>query len=176
MPFVELTPPESAPAELKVIYDDMQRAMGLVPQFFQVMGRKPDLIRAMQGVGGSIMGDGALPKAVKEQMAVVVSGINTSSYCVALHLEMLRGLGIEKNLGRKLATNYPAAQVEEKVKVLFRLADQLTKNPESFGEADVDEVLKAGWSREAVLEAVLAASLFNFYNRISIGLGLVPDF
>ena len=176
MPFVEIIPPESAPDELKVIYDDMQKVMGLVPQFFQALGSKPNLIRAIQGLGGSIMPDGALPKTVKEQMAVVVSGINTSSYCVALHLEMLRGMGIEKKLGMKLATNYPAAQVEEKVKVLFRLADKLTKNPESYGEADVDEVLKAGWTREAVLEAVLAASLFNFYNRISIGLGLLPDY
>jgi AhpD family alkylhydroperoxidase len=46
---------------------------------------------------------------VKEQLAIVVSGLNVSSYCLLAHLEILCRLGIDKAIGPKLALNYPCA-------------------------------------------------------------------
>ncbi|MBI3404194.1 MAG: peroxidase-related enzyme [Acidobacteria bacterium] len=176
MPFVDSVPPEKAGPKLKAIYDELQNEAGFVPQFYQGLGLKPEVVRPLIGIDHPIMADAALPRKIKEQIAVVISGLNTSSYCVAMHLEKLKSFGIEKTLGRKLATNYPAAAVDDNVKALFRLAEKLTQHPENYSKQDVDEVLKAGWSQEAVLETVLAVSLFNMYNRISIGLGLIPEF
>ena len=48
------------------------------------------------------MADGALSMIVKGQIGVVVSGINSSSYCMVFHMELLRRLGVEKSLARKL--------------------------------------------------------------------------
>ena len=79
-------------------------------------------------------------RVLKEQIGLVVSGINSSSYCVALHMEILRGFGIEKPLGRKLATDYAAAPVGEKAQALFRFAEKLTRKPFDFEQEEVDGV------------------------------------
>jgi len=122
------------------------------------------------------MRDGALSAAIKGQIALVVSGINTSSYCVAIHIELLRPLGIEKPLGRMLATNYSRAPVGEKVQALFRFADKLTRQEADVSQADIDAVMSAGWDGAALFETVLVVSLMNFANRFAIGCGLVADF
>jgi hypothetical protein len=41
-------------------------------------------------------------------------------------------------------------------------------------QADVDEVLAAGWSEEAVYDAITVCSLFNFYNRWCDAAGVHP--
>lgn len=176
MPFVTQISEEEAGAELRPLYQQIRGAMGFVPNYFLAQGRAPNLIAAQLALGGDIVQDGALPRATKEQLGLVVSGANTSSYCVALHMELLRTLGIEKPLGRKLATDFANAPVEPRVQALFQYADKLTRKPAEVTDADPAAVRKAGWNEEALFETVLATALFNFYNRVSIGLGLMPDF
>jgi len=105
-----------------------------------------------------------------------VSGINSSSYCVAAHMELLRRLGVEKALGRKLATDYAGAPVEDKEMALFRFADKLTRNQSEIEKADADAVFQAGWDQAALIETVLTVAWANFVNRVAFGLGLFADF
>ena len=177
MSFVSLVSEEQADAHLKQLYQQIREGFGFLPNYFQALGRAPGIIEGHLALAGDILlKDGALPRVVKEQIGVVVSGINSSSYCIAIHMEILRQLGIEKPLGRKLATDYPNAPVDEKVKVLFRFADKLTRRPSDFEQADVEVLRQAGWDEAALFETVLTVSYFNLVSRIAIGLGLVADF
>ncbi len=176
MSFVALVTEEQASPPLKQTYEQLRRNLGFLPNYFRALGRSPNLIEGHQVLDADIMKDGALPRLVKEQIGLVVSGINSSSYCVAVHMEILRKLGVEKPLGRKLATDHQNAPVEDRVKVLFQFADKLTRRPFDITKADVDTVRDAGWGEAALFEAVMAVALFNLYNRVSIGLGLMADF
>ncbi len=162
--------------ELRLLYQKVRETFGFMPNYFLVQGRMPDLVEAQLMIRQVIMRDGVLSAATKGQIALVVSGINTSSYCVAAHLELLRGLGIEKPLGRTLATNYAKAPVSENVQALFRFADKLTRKPFDVTQDDADGVKAAGWEEAALFEAVLVVALMNFANRFAIGLGLMADF
>jgi uncharacterized peroxidase-related enzyme len=122
------------------------------------------------------MNDGALTKTEKEQIGVVVSGINASSYCLVIHMELLRRLGVEKALARKLVNDYESAAVPDKMKALFRFADKLTRKPVEIEEEDISGVKAAGWDEAAIRETVLTVAYFNYVNRVSLGLGLVEDF
>jgi uncharacterized peroxidase-related enzyme len=176
MSFIGVVKEEEAGAELRTLYERIRAAYGFVPNFFTAQGRRPEFIRTQDALAGAVLGDGALPRHVKEQLAVVVSGLNTSSYCVALHMENLRTMGIDRPLGRKLATDYAAAPVEPNVLALFRFAEKLTRKPADIEAADYDALRQAGWSDEQVLEAVATIGVMNFFNRVSIGLGLMADF
>jgi uncharacterized peroxidase-related enzyme len=112
----------------------------------------------------------------KEQIGLVVSGINSSTYCIMFHMELLRRFGVEKNLARKLTTDYESAAVEPKVKELFKFAEKLTRHPDDITESDTETLKKAGWDDAAVRETVLTVAYFNYINRVSLGLGLVTDF
>jgi uncharacterized peroxidase-related enzyme len=167
---------EQASPELRRLYEMIRPDFGFVPPFYKAQGLVPRAIEGQLPIFPAILGDGALPQKTKEQIAIVVSGLNTSSYCVALHLDLLRKFGIEKPIGRKLAVDYPHAPVEPKVQALFRFADKLTKSPSDIEQSDVDTLRAAGWNDQQIIETVLTAALFNFANRVSIGLGLMADF
>src|SRR5262245_36158039 len=106
----------------------------------------------------------------------VRGAIDDRSYYVAIHIELLRPLGIEKPLGRILATDYSRAPVGDKVQALFCFADKLTRQEADVCKADIDAVMAAGWNEAALFETVLDVSLMNFANRFAMGCGLVADF
>ena len=176
MSYVGQIPETDAGPDLKPLYQQIHNNYGFVPNYFQSQGTLPQAIEAQLEISKAILKDGALPTAVKEQIGLVVSGINSSSYCIAAHMQALRNLGIEETLGYQLATDYAAAPVPAKVMALFRFADKLTRKPVEIDKPDVDAVFKAGWDEAALRETVLTVAYFNFINRVSFGLGLVGDF
>ncbi|MDA2913142.1 peroxidase-related enzyme [Acidobacteriia bacterium AH_259_A11_L15] len=176
MSFISLVSAEQASPALKQLYEQIQQQFGFLPNYFQALGRAPQVVAGHLALGEAVMREGALPAALKEQIGMVVSGLNTSSYCIAIHMEVLRKLAVEKKLGKKLATDYEHAPVEEKRKALFRFADKLTRQPDEISRADLETLRQAGWDEQALVETVLVVSWFNFINRFSLGLGLVADF
>ena len=176
MPYVDEIEQAAANSELREIYEQIEKRFGFVPHFFKALGPMPEAIKAQLEMNAAIMGDGALSTLVKEQIGVVVSGINSSSYCIAIHMEVLRQFGIDKPVSRKLVTDYMNAPVDDKTKALFRFADKLTRKPLDVDQPHADEVLRAGWSQAALRETVLTVAFFNYVNRVSFGLGLVTDF
>jgi uncharacterized peroxidase-related enzyme len=176
MPFVNEIEENQADERLRELYAKIEKNLGFLPHYFKTLGAKPAAIAAQLQMSEAIMADGALPMIVKEQVGLVVSGINSSTYCVMFHMELLRRFGVEKALARKLTADYENAAVDAKVKALFRFADKLTRHPDDIEEADTDTLKKAGWDDAAVRETVLTVAYFNYINRVSLGLGLVTDF
>jgi len=165
-----------ANSQLQGIYGNIERNMGFLPHYFKALGAMPQVIEAQLQLSAAVMSDGALTKTEKEQIGVVVSGINASSYCLVLHMELLQRLGVEKALARKLVNDYESAAVPDKMKALFRFADKLTRKSVEIEEEDIGGVKAAGWDEAAIRETVLTVAYFNFVNRVSLGLGLVEDF
>ncbi len=60
------------------------------------------------------------------------------------------------------------APVGEREKALFSLAEKANNETgggdELVEQADVDRALEAGWSQEAVYDALTVVALFNYYN------------
>jgi len=176
MSFVEPVTEDQASPSLKPLYEKIREDFGFLPNYFLAMGRSPACIEGHLAMAASIMADGALSQKLKEQLGMVVSGLNTSSYCIAAHMELLQRMGVEKALSRKLATDYPNAPFGEKEQALFRFADKLTRHTADVERDDIEALKHAGWDEAAIFEAVLAISWLNFINRTSIGLGVVADF
>ena len=176
MSFVAEVTRAQADPRLKQVYDTIQQKFGFLPHYFQAIARVPASVEAQLGLSAALLEDGALSKAVKEEIGLVVSGLNSSSYCIAIHMELLNRLGVDKSVGRKLVTNYPNAPVGEKVQALLRFADKLTRKPMDIEAADAEAVRQAGWNDDALVETVLTVAYFNFINRVSFGLGLVAEF
>jgi len=177
MSWVPLVSEEKASPEVKRQYDFLRENWAFVPNYFYALGRDPQRLQDQINLFTNAMfNDSGLPRILKEQVALVVSGLNTSSYCVAAHMEILGRLGVDKALGRKLATNYASAPVEPRVMALFRFAEKLTRQPADMEKADVERLREAGWDDAAIFDTVLVASLYALANRFSSGLGLLPDF
>ena len=50
----------------------------------------------------------------------------------------------------------------------------LTESPSRITDEDAQEVLDAGWSEDALYDAILVCATFNMMNRIVEGCGVVP--
>ncbi len=176
MAYVNEVGVSKAEPRLRAIYDRLQKMLGYVPHYFQSLGAKPEVIEAQLAMDSAIMAEGALSTSIKEQIGLVVSGINSSAYCIAFHMELLdKGFGLPKPVAKKLAVDYENAPGDEKTKSLFRFADKLTRKPLDIDVEDVDTLRAAGWGDDAVRETVLTVAYFNYINRVSFGLGLVGD-
>lgn len=53
----------------------------------------------------------------------------------------------------------------EKEKALFRFLRRVNLEPAQIERAEVESLRAAGWSDEAIYDAVTVCALFNFYNR-----------
>jgi uncharacterized peroxidase-related enzyme len=175
MSFVATVPEDQASPALKRNYELLRQKFGFLPNYFQALGRRPSLVEGHLALTAAIEQSPALPVALKEKMGLVVSGLNSASYCIAVHMELLRRLGVEKPLGRKLVTNYSSASVEAAEMALFRFADKLSLHPADVKREDVDALRAAGWDDDAIVEAIVAVSYYNFINRVSMGLGVVAE-
>jgi len=168
---------EEATSDTNNIYDFLQNNWGFVPNYYQALGLYPQLLKDQVDMFTHLMFvERALPRVMKEQIALVVSGINLSNYCLAAHLEILGRLGFDKAFARKLAMNFESAPVEHKVMALFKYVAKISRQPADISREDFDAVREAGWSHAEITEAVLVASLYACANRFSAAVGLVADF
>jgi uncharacterized peroxidase-related enzyme len=175
--WLPLVSDEQANSEVQRMYDQLRQGWGFVPNYFRGLGHDPKLLQDQMNLFTNAMyEERGLPRLIKEQLALVVSGLNTASYCLAAHLEILGRLGIEKATSRKLALDYASAPVEPKVLELFRFAEKLSRRPADMEKADVDKLREAGWSEAAIFDAVLVVSIYALANRFSAGLGFLADF
>ena len=61
--------------------------------------------------------------------------------------------------------DYKTAPIREAERALFAFVEMVNRDSPSIGEADIAALHEAGWSDEAIYDAVMACALFNFYNR-----------
>ena len=61
--------------------------------------------------------------------------------------------------------DYRSAPLSEAEKALFKFLERVNRESNRIRSQDVEEVRSAGWSDEAIYDAVSVCALFNFYNR-----------
>jgi uncharacterized peroxidase-related enzyme len=119
---------------------------------------------------------GESPFSVRERelMAAYVSGVNACRYCYGAHASVAKLYGVPEQLMVDLLSDLHAANVDEKLKPVFAYLRKLTLTPTQMTQADADAVFAAGWSEQALYDAVQVCCLYNFMNRFVEGLGLTP--
>ena len=68
--------------------------------------------------------------------------------------------------------DFRSAPISDAEKALFAFLHKLHAESASIRRADVDALRDAGWSDEAIYDAVTVCALFNFYNRWIDGTGV----
>lgn len=66
---------------------------------------------------------------------------------------------------RAVLEDYTTAPISEAEKALFKFITKVNRTSNQITRADVDKARRAGWSDEALYDAISVCSLFNFYNR-----------
>jgi alkylhydroperoxidase family enzyme len=72
--------------------------------------------------------------------------------------------------------DYRTAPIGDAEKALFAFIDKMNRESTAIDAADVDAVKAAGWTDEALYDAITVCALFNFYNKWidATGVGDMP--
>jgi len=108
----------------------------------------------------------------REMMAAYVSGLNDCQHCHGIHAATAERFGIHPDIFQALLEDIDTAPIKEELKPIFHYIQKLTVTPSKMVEADAQKVYAAGWSEQALYDAVCICSIFNFYNRLVEGHGL----
>ena len=143
------------------------------PHLFDVFGRFRSGMEPLFYLHDAILREESpLSPGERELIAAYVSGLNS---CHGAHQHMAAALDVDRAVFAPLMEDVETADVDEKLKPILAYVKKLTLTPSKMTQADVDRVIDAGWTDEALYSAVQVCALFNFMNRIVEGMGVVPS-
>ena len=61
--------------------------------------------------------------------------------------------------------DYRTAPISDRDKALFAFIDKMNRESNRMTRDDIDTAKAAGWSEEALYDAISVCALFNFYNK-----------
>jgi RNA polymerase sigma-70 factor (ECF subfamily) len=154
-----------------------KKSFGFIPKIFRAQTLRPDVVEAeAAAVGTILLSNDVLSRRRKEYILLAISAANLNTYCVAVHCELLRGLGVPAETSDRVALDHRAAGLPEPDVALLDFALKLAKRPQDFGATDIESLRGHGFGEEQILEAIVMASLTCFLNTLQMGLGTTPDF
>lgn len=121
-----------------------------------------------------LRGPSDLSVAEREMIAAYVSGLNACQFCFGAHKLAARVFDVDPATIDALIADPDSAPVDAALRPLLAYVAKLTRTPAMMTEADAQKVYAAGWSEEALFDAVQTCALFNFMNRIIEGSGVAP--
>ena len=155
----------------------VQKSHGFIPNFFRAQTLRPDLLDAeLQAVDRILVPEDLLTRVQKECILLAVSAANLNSYCVAMHCNLLRGLGMPSEEGDQIAVDYQESNLSEADRALLDFAIKLGTRASEFSREDVLSLRRLGFTEEQILECEVVTALNNFANTLQMGLGIEPDF
>jgi uncharacterized peroxidase-related enzyme len=145
-----------------------------LPGILLCLATNSTLLKGMMQIAeGFLFGESLLSQRHKEMIATYLSRQNECPYCADSHAALLGAQGgsnavicalLDVDLNDGLFTNQ---ELE-----LLKFTEKVNANSSALTRADVEALMRAGWTEAQVAEAVHIAALFAAFNRIANGYGL----
>ena len=171
LPHVEQN--EKLDGDYAPIIESLRQAGAPVPQIMFLFGFKPEATQHLRKFTHAVMrGPSPLKPAFRELIAAFVSSRNLCRFCRESHRAVAAKLYEDRGLIDAVIADFRSAAITEPEKLLLGYLEKLTLNPSSTTAEDVERLRQAGWSDEAIYDAVSVCAMFNFYNRWVEGTGV----
>jgi uncharacterized peroxidase-related enzyme len=162
--------PAQADPSLKDLFADFIRERGAVPNMFRTLAHDPKILQTWFDMFRATLREGEVTTRVKEMVAVRVSHLNQSRYCLGSHTGLAKRFGVTEAqvsclLDASTATFTPA----EKAAIAF--GEELTRSPAGVSDATFTE-LRKHWNERQIVEITAVAAMFNSFNRFNNALGV----
>lgn len=161
--------------EALVVYEEIEKAFGRVPNLFKTYAHFPLLLRANWEKRKAVMLGGSLPRVLKEEIALVVSQANGCRYCVVAHSAALKRLGVPEEKVTALLGDLGKAGLSEKERALLEFTRQASVDPHQVTDEDVRR-LRELFSDAEIIEALGVMEVYTGFNKFLDCLDVEIDF
>jgi uncharacterized peroxidase-related enzyme len=116
-------------------------------------------------------GPSPLSPGIRELIGAYVSKKNRYCFCSNAHAAAAAQF-LEPDLVDEVLADLESSRLDAAHKELFRYVGKLVENPAGIAASDIGRLKDAGWSEEAIYDALTVASVFRFYNTWNAGAGV----
>jgi uncharacterized peroxidase-related enzyme len=154
-----------------------EEKLGMVPNVIRAKALRQESLRTFISKYNQLMlsDDSGLSRLEREMIAVVVSSHNRCVYCITSHSQAVRELSGDPVFGDILMTNYRELNLTDRQRAMLDFTWKMTSTPWLIGDDDRQALNDAGFSPEDVYDIVDTVAYFNYTNRMTHGLGMLPN-
>lgn len=163
-------PAKASPEQLAVL--DESNASARHSPYYLTLIHEPAVLQQRSRLFNAIMyRPGGLPRAERELTTVAVSIVNGCPYCASVHARLFAQLSKEPQAVQALFDEGLDAALSPRRRALVDLGAALAANPPAPIESHLPALRAAGLDDEQVLDAIHAAAIFVWANRLMQTLG-----
>lgn len=158
---------DAIPAESQVLLDQLEKGIGMVPNFHAMLSVSPQALK-----GYMTLHQLATETAFNaDEVTVVWQSINVEHachYCVPAHTAVANGMGVDQSISDALRNETPLA--DAKLEALRQFTLLVVRNRGNVPKADVDNFKAAGFNDRSITEVVLILSqkvMSNYLNHMA---------
>ncbi|MET4080629.1 putative peroxidase-related enzyme [Pedobacter sp. UYP30] len=163
---------ETAVPESKVLFEQMIKHLGKVPNLYAVMGHSPIALKAFLDFESTLT-KGVFNGKEREAISLIVSEVNHCEYCLAAHslVAAKHGFSNDEILAiRKGEASNP------KLKAVISLAKSIASNKGKADQHFLDEFFESGYDEKALIELISLISIRTFTNFVFANTKVAIDF
>jgi uncharacterized peroxidase-related enzyme len=159
--------PEQATGAAREALDQVQAALGLVPNMTKVMANSPAVLRGYLALSAALA-TGELDAGTRERIAITVAEANGCGYCLSAHTYI--GANVAKVDAHELDRAREATSADPHTAAILRLADMVLRGRGHLDDASFAQVRAIGLTDAEIAETVGHVALnvlTNLFNSLA---------
>jgi uncharacterized peroxidase-related enzyme len=143
----------------QAIFDNLQKAVGFVPNIYAGMGHSKNALGSYLQFSGAAS---SLTKKEKEVVDLAVSQLNGCRYCQAAHTATAKMNGFTDDQIIELRKG--GASWDNKINILAQTAQRITATKGQIGAEALDAFHTAGYTKENLVDLIMAIGIITVTN------------
>lgn len=142
-------------------------------EYFRLLVHDPEVLGARTRTDKDIFynANGGLPRAERELAAAAVSRHNGCIFCASVHARFAAHYAKRPDDVDLLLKEGVEAPLPDNWSPIAQSAAALSATPLELSEAQLTDLVNAGYDEAKVLDLIYASSFFNWANRLMLSLG-----
>lgn len=149
----------------KVIFDNLKKAIGMVPNLYATMAYSDN---ALANYVGFQSGKTSLRAKEKEAVNLIVSQVNGCNYCLSAHTAIGKMHGFTDE--QIIEIRKGGASFDAKLDALVKLAKSITETKGHADSALVDNFLAAGYNQGSLVDVIMLIgdkTIMNYLHNLT---------
>lgn len=163
---------ESATAEQKALFAQIQSSLGVVPNFLKVFANSPAALKAFLGLYGAAK-EGVLNEQTRERIGIALAQQNACEYCLSAHSALGARAGLDQ---AEIEANRAGASRDIKAAAAVKFARALVAHMGEVTTAELLEVRNAGYSDAEIVEIIVQVGVNLLTNILGKASRVAIDF